>query len=74
MDDRENAFLADFIGDTGPNVSRGGYVFKFLVPFPDVEKARRICGGAPRPDDPITVGITQVGRIAKNENGEYEQK
>jgi hypothetical protein len=56
---REDAFIATYVG-CKPVVSRGGYVFSFVVPFGEADGAGEVLGGAWQPDQPVTVGITRI--------------
>jgi hypothetical protein len=59
MSGHEDAFIAIFMGDK-PVVSKGGYIFQYFVPFAEADGAREAMGGAWKPDDPVTVGITRI--------------
>ena len=58
----KDAFTAVFLGSK-PVVSKGGHVYSFVVPFEEADHANAVCGGAWSPDNPITMGITRIGRM-----------
>lgn len=59
MSDDKNAFLAFYVGYQN-NTSQGGVMFKFLVPYDEVDHAHKCLGGVWRPDQPVNVGIVQM--------------
>jgi hypothetical protein len=62
MPNTEDAFLAVFAGSK-PVVSKGGHVYSFVVPFDEADHANAVCGGAWKPDEPVTMAITRIGRM-----------
>ena len=65
MDD-EIAFEGQYLG-CKEVVSKGGYVFQFLVSYDDADAAERIMGGKRRPDVPVRAGISRLTEIPFDE-------
>lgn len=56
---QEDAFIAQYVG-CKPVVSRGGYIYSFVVPFNEADDASGVLGGSWQPDQPVMVGITRI--------------
>ena len=58
----ELSFLATYKGSR-ENVSAGGVVYSFVVPFADASAADDVLGGRFQPDNIIEVAIAPVNRV-----------